>query len=168
MLLRYGEFEPTVEDPVFLAPGSHLIGHVHLEAEASVWFNAVLRGDEDEIRVGFRTNLQDGVVVHTDPGMPCDIGRDVTVGHNAVVHGCRIGDTVLVGMGAIVLTGAVVGEGSILAAGTLVTSRAVIPPRSMVMGAPGRVVRTVTDSEFDFIRWSAEHYRMLWKNGAWV
>ncbi|MGC8488397.1 MAG: gamma carbonic anhydrase family protein [Clostridia bacterium] len=168
MLLRYGEFEPTVGDPVFLAPGSYLIGQVHLEAEVSIWFNAVLRGDEDEIRVGYGSNLQDGVVVHTDPGMACVIGRNVTVGHNAIVHACRIGDDVLVGMGAIVMTGVQVGEGSILAAGTLLTKNAVIPPRSMVMGTPGRVVRFVTDSEVDFIRWSAEHYRGLWKNGAWL
>jgi len=168
MLLRYGEFEPVMDDPVFLAPGAHLVGRVRLEAEVSVWFNAVLRADEDEIRVGRGSNLQDGVVVHTDPGMACVIGQDVTVGHNAVIHGCRIGDAVLIGMGAIVMTGAEVGERSILAAGTLLTKNAVIPPGSMVMGAPGRVVRAVTDSEADFIRWSAEHYRMLWKNGAWL
>lgn len=167
MLLPFGDFEPRLEMPCFVAPGAHLIGRVEVRTEASVWFNAVLRGDEAAIVVGEGSNVQDGVVIHTDPGHVCTIGTDVTIGHNAVIHGAAIGNRVLVGMGAVILTGAEVGDGSLVAAGSLVTERQRIPPGSVAMGAPARVVRRLTAEEQEQIAWSAAHYRELWHKGGW-
>src|SRR5947209_8960929 len=111
---------PEIDTTAFLAPGARVIGDVAIGPQSSVWFNAVLRGDADRIRVGARTNIQDNAVLHTDPGQPCVVGDDCVVGHGAIVHGCEIGNTCLIGMGAIVLTGAVIGEESLVAAGALV------------------------------------------------
>ncbi len=135
-----------------------LIGRVVLGADVSVWPQAVLRGDADLIRVGDRTNIQDGCVVHVDPGVPCTIGSGVTIGHRAVIHGCRIADDVLIGMGAIVMNHCVIGTGSIVGAGALVTERTVVPPGSLVLGAPARIARPTTQNEQDGIRASAAHY----------
>jgi carbonic anhydrase/acetyltransferase-like protein (isoleucine patch superfamily) len=126
-----------------------LIGDVELGPEASVWFNAVLRGDSDRISVGARTNIQDLAVLHTDPGKPCEIGDDCTVGHSAIVHACRIGSGSLVGMGAIVLSGADIGEGSLIAAGSLIPEGRTYPPRSLLVGSPVRRLRDLTDEDVE-------------------
>jgi carbonic anhydrase/acetyltransferase-like protein (isoleucine patch superfamily) len=147
-----------IDDSVFIAPGAVVLGDVRIGAQSSVWYNAVLRGDVDTIGIGPRTNVQDGAVLHADAGSPCLIGAGVTIGHGAVVHGALIEDDVLIGIGAIVLNGAQIGHDCIIGAGTLVTGRSVIPPRSMVLGVPGRVVRSLTDEEMQSIRTAAEHY----------
>jgi len=143
---------------VFIAPGAVVTGEVRLGAQSSVWYHAVLRGDTDAITIGPRSNVQDGAVIHVDAGMPCLIGAGVTIGHRAVVHGAIVEDDVLIGIGAIVLSGARIGHDCIIGAGSLVTGRSVIPPRSMVLGVPGRVVRPLTDDEVHSIRTAAEHY----------
>ncbi len=135
-----------------------VIGEVHLGAQSSVWYNAVLRGDTDAITIGPRSNVQDGAVIHVDAGSPCVIGAGVTIGHRAVVHGATVEDDVLIGIGAIVLSGAHIGHNCIIGAGSLVTGHSVIPSRSMVLGVPGRVVRQLTGDEVASIRAAAERY----------
>jgi carbonic anhydrase/acetyltransferase-like protein (isoleucine patch superfamily) len=147
-----------VHATAFIAPGAVVVGNVTLEQDASVWFNAVLRGDTDAIRIGRGSNVQDGAVLHADPGTPCIIGNGVTVGHRAIVHGAQVGDNVVVGMGSIILNRAMVGENSIIAAGAIVTEDMVIPPGSLVMGVPAKVRRPVTEEEIGRNRWAAEHY----------
>lgn len=149
---------PRVHDSVWLAPGSIVVGDVTIGEGSGVWYNAVVRGDSDAVRIGARSNLQDGVVVHTQRGDPAVIGDDVSVGHNAVVHGATIEDGCLIGMGATVLSGAVVGEGSLIAAGALVPQGAAIPPRSLVAGVPGRVVRELREDDREAVRRNAEAY----------
>jgi carbonic anhydrase/acetyltransferase-like protein (isoleucine patch superfamily) len=150
---------PRVHPTAFVDASAQVIGDVEIGADSSVWMQAVVRGDVNFIRVGERSNVQDGCVLHvmheTDPTI---VGDDVTIGHSAVVHGCTIEDRVLIGMGSIVLNGARIGADSIVAAGTLITERTQIPPRSMVMGSPGRVRRTLTDAEVGFVRQSAANY----------
>lgn len=137
-----------VDPSVYVDDTAQVIGDVTIGAESSIWMNVVIRGDVNVIRLGARTNVQDGTVVHVMRGThPTTIGDDVTIGHAAVVHGSTIGNRVLVGIGAILLNGAVIGEDSIVAAGTLVTEGTVVPPRSMVMGSPGKVRRPLTDAE---------------------
>ena len=139
---------PVIAAGAFIDETAQVIGDVVIGAESSVWMQVVIRGDVNYIRIGDRTNVQDGSVVHVqNETHPTVIGNDVTIGHGAVVHGCTIHDRVLIGMGAVILNGAVIGEDSIVAAGTLVTERSVIPPRSMVMGSPGEVRRALTDAE---------------------
>jgi carbonic anhydrase/acetyltransferase-like protein (isoleucine patch superfamily) len=147
-----------IDDSVFIAPGAVILGDVQIGAQSSVWFNAVLRGDTDTISIGPRTNVQDGTVIHVDAGMPCSIGAGVTIGHRAVIHGALVEDDVLIGIGAIVLSGARISHDCIIGAGSLVTGHSVIPPRSMVLGVPGRVVRSLTDEEVASIRAAADHY----------
>jgi carbonic anhydrase/acetyltransferase-like protein (isoleucine patch superfamily) len=156
---------PEVHPTAFVDASAQVIGDVAVGADSSVWMQAVVRGDVNTIRIGARSNLQDAVVVHVMHGThPTVIGDDVTVGHSAVVHGCTVGNRVLIGMGAIVLNGARVGDDSIVTAGTVVTEGAVIPPRSLVMGTPGRVRRALTDGEVASILESARHYVDLSKN----
>jgi carbonic anhydrase/acetyltransferase-like protein (isoleucine patch superfamily) len=149
---------PALDPGAFVHEGAEVIGRVRLGAGSSVWPRAVLRGDTEEIVVGDGSNVQDGAVLHADPGFPCVLGARVTVGHLACVHGCRVEDEVLIGMGAIVMNGAVVGSGSIVGAGALVPEGVAIPPRSMVLGVPGRVVRATTEAERERLRGSAAHY----------
>lgn len=157
-LLPLRDARPHVVPDAFVAPGAWLIGSVTLGAGASVWFNAVLRADDESITVGARTNLQDGAIVHVDRGYPTVIGEEVTVGHAAIVHAATVASRVLVGMRSVILSGASIGEGSIIGAGALVPEGRAIPPRSLVLGMPGRVVREVTDEEFAAILRSAEGY----------
>ena len=152
---------PRVDPSAFIAPGAWLIGDVRIEANACVLFNSVLRGDTEAITLGAGSNLQDGVVVHADPGYPVVIGTGVSVGHNATIHGATIADDCLIGMGAILLNGSVVGEGSLIAAGTLVRQGQVIPPGSLVAGVPGVVKRSVSAGELNSIRDNAAHYQRL-------
>ena len=148
MLRPYRGRLPTVDPSAYVDDSAQVIGDVVIGAESSVWMNVVIRGDVNVIRIGARTNVQDNTVVHVmHDTHPTRIGDDVTIGHSAVVHGCTIGDRVLVGMGVILLNGVVVGEDSIVAAGTLVPEGTVIPPRSMVMGLPGKVRRTLSGDE---------------------
>lgn len=149
---------PWVAPDAFVARNATVIGEVHLAAEASVWFGAVIRGDVAPIAVGRGSNIQDLSVLHADDGFPCTIGAGVTVGHRCIVHGCTVGDGSLVGMGAILLNGCVVGEESLVGAGALVTQNVRIPPRSLVLGSPGRVVRALRDDELAELRRSAAHY----------
>jgi carbonic anhydrase/acetyltransferase-like protein (isoleucine patch superfamily) len=143
---------PVVHPNAFIDETAQVIGDVVIGAESSVWMQVVIRGDVNYIRIGDRTNVQDGTVVHVQHDThPTVVGNDVTIGHGAVVHGCTIHDRLLVGMGAIILNGVEIGEDSIVAAGTLVTERTVIPPRSMVMGSPGRVRRPLTGAEVAMI-----------------
>jgi carbonic anhydrase/acetyltransferase-like protein (isoleucine patch superfamily) len=149
---------PHLAATAFVAEGARIVGHVALADSSSVWYNAVLRGDYNSITLGERSNVQDGVAVHVDAAWPVVIGRDVSIGHNAVVHGCTIGDTVLVGMGSVVLSGAVIGEESLIAAGAVVLEGTHIPPRSLVAGVPGKVRRSCTDEEVEGIRQNAARY----------
>ncbi len=160
MIYRLGERRVIREDDdVFVADNATVIGSVVLESGASVWFNAVIRGDSDVLTIGEGSNVQDGAVLHADPGFPLVIGRRCTVGHMAMLHGCRVGDGSLIGIKAVVLNGAVIGEHCLIGAGSLVPEGKVIPPRSLVVGAPGRVVRTLSDEEVARLEASAAHYR---------
>lgn len=143
----------------WVAPGARLIGRVRLEPGASVWFNAVLRGDNELILLGRGANVQDGCVCHTDPGFPLTVGADATVGHMAILHGCTIGEGSLVGMGATVLNGAVIGRGVLVGAGALVTEGKSFPDGTLVVGRPAKVVRTLSEEEIARIGQTAAGYR---------
>ena len=160
MIRAFKGITPTIAPSAYVDASAQVIGDVHVGDEGSVWMNAVVRGDVNLIRIGRRTNIQDGTIVHVmrEPSYPTMIGDDITIGHGAVVHGCTIEDCCLIGMGAILLNGSRIGEGSIVAAGTLIPERTVIPPRSLVMGSPGNVKRATTDDELAFIRESAANY----------
>jgi carbonic anhydrase/acetyltransferase-like protein (isoleucine patch superfamily) len=159
MLRPYRGRVPLVHSTAFVDESAQVIGDVEVGAESSVWMHAVIRGDVNYIRIGHRTNVQDGAVVHVmHDTHPTTIGDDVTVGHRAIVHGCTVSHRVLVGMGAILLNGARIGEDSIVAAGTLVTEGAEVPPRSLVMGVPGKVRRLLSDEEVRFVLESAANY----------
>jgi carbonic anhydrase/acetyltransferase-like protein (isoleucine patch superfamily) len=142
---RYLSAAPVVGEEVHIAPTACLVGDVRLGREVSVWYGVVLRGDVSRIEIGARSNLQDGTVVHLGDADPTLVGQDVVVGHRAVLHGCTIGDACLIGIQATVLDGAVIGAGSVIGACALVTAGTVIPPRSLVLGAPGKVVKTLDD-----------------------
>ena len=158
-VLRIGDATPRLDPTSFVAAGARLVGDVSLGENASVWYNAVLRGDGAPIVVGSGSNLQDNVSVHVDAGHPVLIGENVSVGHNAVVHGCAIGDGTLIGMGSVILSGAVIGEGCLVAGGAVVLEGAVIPPGSLVAGVPAKVRRELTAEEKDGILRNAEVYR---------
>lgn len=153
-----GEFAPEVDDSAWIAPNATVIGRVQLAAEVSVWYSAVVRADLEAISIGARTNIQDGCVLHADPGFPLTVGTGVSVGHNAILHGCTIGDDVLVGMGATVLNGAVIGAGCLIAANALIPEGAHIPPGSLVAGVPGKVRRELSAAEQDGLRLGAAVY----------
>lgn len=153
-----GDRAPQVDPTAWIAPGAVVVGDVVLGAESSVWYTAVIRADGDAIRIGPRTNVQDGAVLHSDPGIGIDLGAGVSVGHRAVLHGCVVEDDVLVGMGAIVMNRARIGAGSIIAAGALVPEGRQVPPGSLVLGAPAKVQREVTDHELFVVRYAAKHY----------
>lgn len=152
-------FRPDQVDPsVFIAPNATVLGDVTIDADASVWFQAVIRGDTEAIRVGRETNIQDGSVLHADPGFPCTLGERVTVGHGAIVHGATVEDDCLVGMRAVVMNGARIGAGSIVGVGAVVTEGTQIAPGSLVLGVPGRVVRTLQPSDRERIAHASQHY----------
>jgi carbonic anhydrase/acetyltransferase-like protein (isoleucine patch superfamily) len=157
-LIAYQGRAPQVPDNVFVAPGAYIIGDVTLGEYANIWYNTVLRGDIHPIKVGRYTNIQDNSTVHVMHDFPAVIGDFVTVGHNAVIHGCTVGDNCLIGMGAILLSYCEIGENCIIGAGALVTEHKKIPPNSLVMGSPGRVVRTLTEEEIAAIHQSALNY----------
>lgn len=150
----------------WVAPNAVLLGKVKLEEESSVWFGAVLRGDNELITVGARSNVQDGSVLHTDPGFPLTIGEDCTVGHMAMLHGCTIGRGSLIGIGSIIMNGAKIGEECVIGAKTLIAEGKEIPPRSLVMGSPGKIVRELTDEEVARFGGAARRYVKNWRRYA--
>lgn len=152
-----------VSGDAWVAPNATLIGDVRLDEEASVWFGAILRGDNEPLTVGARSNVQDGCVFHTDMGFPLSIGADCTIGHNAILHGCTIKDNSLVGMGATVLNGAVIGSNCIIGANALIGEGKEIPDNSLVVGVPGKVIRTLPDEAAEAIRKSAAGYVRNWR-----
>lgn len=152
--------ELPADGEVWIAPGARVIGRVKLASGASVWFNAVLRGDGEPIEVGEGTNVQDGSVLHTDRGFPCIVGAHVTIGHTAIVHGCVIGDGSLIGMGATVLTGARIGPSTLIGAGALVTEGREIPGGVLAVGRPAKPVRDLTPAEIEKLKASAAGYRL--------
>jgi len=161
VLLAFAGVEPAVSESVWVAGGATLIGRVTIGARSSVWFTTVVRGDGERIDVGDETNLQDGVVIHADPGFPVSVGDRVSVGHRAILHGCTVEDDVLIGMGAVVLNGARIGTGSLIAAGAVVLEGTTVPPRSLVAGVPAKVRRELTDEEVAGVRFNAAGYVLL-------
>jgi carbonic anhydrase/acetyltransferase-like protein (isoleucine patch superfamily) len=161
---RYLRAMPTFGARVVVAPGAAVVGDVSLGEDVSIWYGAVLRGDLASVRVGARSNIQDGSVVHVADGGACEIGEETVVGHRAMLHACRVEDGCLIGMQATVLDGAVIGHGSVVGAGALVTQRTVIPPRSLVLGAPARVVRALEEKDESFHRAMAQKYVRLKEN----
>jgi gamma-carbonic anhydrase len=155
---RFLEANPTISDDVYVAPNATILGQVSIRSGSSVWFQSVIRADINEIRIGEKTNIQDGSILHVADRYGLTIGDQVCCGHRAILHACMIGDRVLIGMGAIVLDGAEVGIGSIIGAGTLITKDSRIPPGSLVLGSPGKVVRTLRPSEQKGIEELAEKY----------
>lgn len=149
---------PVIDERAFVAAGAVVVGNVRLSAESSVWYNAVLRAEAEPIVLGEGSNLQDAVVCHVDAGFPLTIGRGVSVGHGAVLHGCTVEDDCLIGMAATVLNGALVGAGSLVAAGAVVLEGTIVPPGSLVAGVPGKVRRELSEEERDGIRRNAAHY----------
>jgi carbonic anhydrase/acetyltransferase-like protein (isoleucine patch superfamily) len=159
MVIAYGRNYPRIDGTAFVLQSATIVGDVVIGPESSVWFGAVVRGDIESIRIGARTNVQDNATIHVVGGkFGTRLGDGVTVGHNAVVHGCTIEDGALVGMGAIVLDGAVIGAESLVGAGALVAPGTRVPPRSLVLGSPGKVVRSVSDEELERLRSSAANY----------
>lgn len=150
----------------WVAPTATLIGDVLLEEDASVWFQAVLRGDREQIRIGARSNVQDGCVFHTDPGQPLTVGANCTVGHNVILHGCTVQDNSLIGMGSTILNGAVIGSNCIVGANALIAEGKVIPDNSLVVGVPGKVARVLPESVAGSILKSAEGYVANWQRYA--
>ncbi len=150
---------PVIAKDVWIAPGAHVLGDVVLGAGASVWFGAVLRGDNERLTIGADTNIQENSILHTDMGFPLTIGVGCTLGHNVIVHGCFIGDNTLIGMGATIMNGARIGRDCLIGAGALVTEGKVIPDGSMVLGSPGKVVRDLDAQAKEGLRASAQHYR---------
>lgn len=153
-------------DEYWIAPNATVIGDVRLARDVSVWFGAVVRGDNDPISIGERSNIQDGAVLHSDPGVPLDIGADVTVGHLAMVHSCTVGDGCLIGIGAVILSRAVLGRHCLVGAGALVTEGKVFPDRSLIVGSPARVVRELTEEQCAYLDVSAAHYVSNWRRYA--
>lgn len=163
MILPFKNITPVIHASCFIAENSTIIGDAKIEEDCSVWFGAVIRGDAAQITIGSRSNIQDNVVIHGSEGFSVVIGKGVTIGHNAVIHGACIGDDVLVGMGAIIMNGAKIGRNSIIGAGALVTEDQVIPDGSLVVGLPGKVIRTLPPEYIEGIRINASHYVELSK-----
>ncbi|TAA63877.1 gamma carbonic anhydrase family protein [Shinella sp. JR1-6] len=160
-LYRLGDRAPSLpaDGEFYIAPGAAVIGDVRIATGVSIWFNAVLRGDNEPITLGAGSNVQDGCVIHTDPGFPVAIGEDVTVGHNAIVHGCSIGKGSLIGMGATILNGARIGERCLVGANSFVREGMVVPDGSLVIGVPAKIVRTLDGDAAENLSRGAERYR---------
>lgn len=164
-LYALGEHAPTLpdDDRYWVAPDAHVMGRVQIGPDVGIWFGATLRGDNEPIVLGARTNIQEGTIVHTDPGKPVQIGEGCTIGHGAIIHGCTIGNNSLIGMGATVLNGAVIGHNCLVGANALVTEGKVFPDNSLIVGSPARVVRTLDEEQIAGLRKSAEGYVRNWK-----
>lgn len=167
-LYALGPKRPTVppRGSYWLAPDAHVIGDVTLGDDVGIWFGAVLRGDNEPITVGARSNIQEGVMAHVDPGFPVTIGEGCTIGHHAIVHGCTIGDNSLIGMGATVLNGAVIGSNCLVGANALVTEGKVFPDNSLIVGAPAKAIRLLDDAAVAGLKKSAESYVRNWQRFA--
>ncbi|MCI2398339.1 gamma carbonic anhydrase family protein [Aliiroseovarius subalbicans] len=159
MIYELDGIAPEVDTTAWIAPDANVIGRVVMGAKASVWFGCTIRGDNEQITIGAGTNVQENCVFHTDLGFPLTLGDNVTVGHKAMLHGCTVGDGSLIGMGATVLNGAKIGKNCLIGAGALVTEGKEIPDGSLVMGAPGKVVRQLDDKAVQGLQWSAKHYQ---------
>lgn len=149
---------PTIDPTVYIAPGAKIIGDVRAAEHVSIWFNAVLRADSDTITIGKNTNVQDGTIIHVDPGFPVTIGDNVTIGHRAIIHGCTIHDGALIGMGATIMNGAVIGAGALVAAGAVVTEGTVVEPGTLVAGIPAKPLRKLSDEHMKHMAEGAQHY----------
>ncbi|SFE53568.1 gamma carbonic anhydrase family protein [Alteribacillus iranensis] len=158
MQYRLNKKEPTIHDSVYIAPGAHVIGDVTIEQNASIWFNAVVRGDNTSIKIGERSNIQDGAVIHVDPGFPVAIGKDAVIGHNAIIHGCTIEDGALIGMGASVLNGAIIQKGALVAAGALITEGMVVEAGMLAVGTPAKIVKKLSSEQMLRIKKGANSY----------
>lgn len=163
MIHAYKGHHPVIGQGVYIAEGSHVIGKTTLGDEANVWFGAVIRGDDNTIAIGARTNVQDNTTVHVSGDHPTVIGDDVTIGHNCIIHGCTIKDTCLIGMGSTVLDGAVIGKNSIVGANSLVTMNKTFPEGQLIMGSPAKVIRPLTEEEIQGLNPHAKHYVSLAK-----
>ena len=163
-----GDKKPQLppEGEYWIAPNAVVLGDVILHRGASIWFNAVLRGDTDTLTVGENSNIQDGSILHADAGVPLTIGRNVTVGHKVMLHGCTIGDNSLIGIGAVILNGAAIGKNCLIGANALITEGKVIPDGSLVMGQPGKVVKALEPGQIAALEMSATHYVQNWKRFA--
>jgi carbonic anhydrase/acetyltransferase-like protein (isoleucine patch superfamily) len=157
-IYQLGDWQPEVDDSAWVADSAEVIGRVTLGADTSVWFNAVLRGDSDTLTIGAGSNIQDGSVLHADHGFPLLLGQNVTVGHQVMLHGCTVGDESLIGIGAVVLNGARIGRNCIVGAGALVTEGKEFPDGSLIVGAPAKVVRQLTEAQIAGLKASAAHY----------
>lgn len=158
LVVSLGSKQPVLAQSAWIAPNASLVGAVTLADDTSVWYGASLRADAEPITIGVGTNIQDNCIVHTDPGMPVLVGRGVSVGHGAILHGCTVEDGVLVGMGAVIMNGAVIGAGSLIAAGALVTEHTVIPAGSLVAGVPGKIRRMLDANTVEANGSNAHHY----------
>ncbi len=159
MIYRLGEKSVKTDgDNYYVADGASVIGDVTLKTDASVWFGSTLRGDNDPIVIGERTNVQDGCVLHADPGFPLTLGNDVSIGHMVMLHGCTIGDGTLVGIGSIILNGAKIGKNCLIGANSMITEGKEIPDNSVVMGSPGKIIRQMTEKDLELIARPAPHY----------
>lgn len=155
-----------MSEKIMIAPGAHVLGDVHLGENVGIWYNAVVRGDTNSITIGDNSNVQDNTTVHTDSDYKVHVGKGVTIGHNAIVHGCTIGDNTVIGMGSIILSGAVIGENCIIGAGSLVTGKMRIPDNSLAFGNPAKVIRAVTPEEIKANHENAAHYVQLMRENA--
>lgn len=158
MIYSLGKLQPNIADSAYIAPGAHVVGNAELRENSSVWFNTVVRADMDKIIIGARSNIQDGSVLHTDAGIPLTIGEGVTVGHKVMLHGCEIGDYSLIGINAVVLNGAKIGKYCIIGANALITENMDIPDFSLVIGSPGKIIKTLDESVVPKLEASASHY----------
>lgn len=158
MLIPFGGKSPQLHKTVFIAPGAKIIGEVEIGAETTIWFNAVLRGDEGLIKIGNRCSIQDNSTIHLYEDAPVEIEDEVTVGHNVILHGCKVGKRSIIGMGSTILDHAEIGEECIIGANTLIPSGKKIPPRSLVIGSPGKIVRQLTEQDLNMIQLSIDTY----------
>ncbi|MFF2290761.1 MULTISPECIES: gamma carbonic anhydrase family protein [Peribacillus] len=158
MIIPYNNKKPSFDETVFVAPGAHLIGDITIGKESTIWFNSVLRGDEDSITIGEKCSIQDNSTIHLFEGCPVVIEDEVTVGHNVILHGCKVGRRSIIGMGSTILDNVEIGEECIIGANTLIAAGKSIPPRSLVIGSPGKVVRKLNDKDLQLIQLSIDTY----------
>ncbi|KYH35605.1 galactoside O-acetyltransferase [Clostridium tepidiprofundi DSM 19306] len=163
MINNYNKFEPKIKESCFIADNASIIGNVDIGEDSSVWFGAVIRGDLEKIVIGRRTNIQDNCTIHVDTDCSVELGDGVTIGHNSIIHGCKIGNNCLIGMGSTILNGATIGDNCIIGANSLITQGKKIPSGVLCLGSPAKIIRELTEEEINFIKKNAEHYVELAK-----